>query len=86
MGCTSSKPAAKNGGLASERSTKIANDFSKVQTRPDCHLVMPAGANGWHLRSHKYPLLRCCLLPAEDCAVLGTFFSRMAPVLFGLLA
>ena len=86
MGCTSSKPAAKNGGLASERSTKIANDPSKVQTRPDCHLVMPAGANGWHLRSHKYPLLRCCLLPAEDCAVLGTFFSRMAPVLFGLLA
>ena len=55
MGCASSKPAAKNGGLASEKSTKIANDSSKVQTRPDCQLVMPAGANGWHLRSHKHP-------------------------------
>ncbi len=86
MGCTSSKPATKDGGLASEKSTKIANDPSEVQTRPDCHSVMPAGANGWHLRSHKHALLDCSLLPAKVCAVLGTFFSRMDPVLFGLLA
>ena len=59
MGCTSSKPAAKNGGLASEKSTKITESPPKVQTRPDCHSVMPDGANGWHLRSHKHPLSRC---------------------------
>ena len=86
MGCASSKPAAKNGGLASEKSTKIANAPSKVHMRPDCQSVMSAGANGWHLRSHKHPLLRCCSLPADNCAVLGTFLSQMDPVLLGLLA
>ncbi|CAK0736720.1 hypothetical protein CVIRNUC_000792 [Coccomyxa viridis] len=30
MGCTSSKPATKDGGLASEKSTKIANDPSEA--------------------------------------------------------
>ena len=70
MGCASSKPAAKNGGLASAKSTKITNEPSKVLTRPVCQSVMPDCARGWHLRSHKHPLLKCCLLPTGNNAVL----------------